>query len=90
MIMEKKKIFIIKRHNNYLFLFIILLVIIKMKVKIFDESHESDLEEDINKFISDKKPNIIDIKYSVSSSAYADEQIYCFSALIIYKEVQKN
>ena len=56
-----------------------------MKVKIFDESHESDLEDDIDKFIEEKDPNIIDIKYSVSSSIYQEEQIYCFSALIIYK-----
>lgn len=56
-----------------------------MKVKIFDESHEKDLEDAINKFLEEKKPNIIDIKYSVSNSLYADEQIYCFSALMIYK-----
>ena len=57
-----------------------------MKIKIFDESHESDLEEDINKFIQEKEPDIIDIKYSVSNSIYSEEQIYCFSALIMYKE----
>ena len=56
-----------------------------MKVKIFDESHENDLEEDINKFIEEKNPNIIDIKYSVSTSVYSEEQLYCFSALIMYK-----
>ena len=56
-----------------------------MKVKLFDESHEQDLEDAINKFITEKKPNIIDIKFSVSSSIYAEEQIYCFSALIMYK-----
>lgn len=57
-----------------------------MKVKIFDESHESDLEEDINKFIEEKEPDIIDIKYSVSTSVYSDEQLYCFSALIMYQD----
>ena len=57
-----------------------------MKIKIFDESHEQDLEDDINNLIKEKKPNIIDIKYSISNSVYAEEQIYCFSALIIYKE----
>lgn len=56
-----------------------------MKVKLFDESHEKDLEESINKFIEEKKPNIIDIKFAVSSSIYAEEQIYCFSAMLIYK-----
>ena len=57
-----------------------------MKVRVFDESHEKDLEEDINEFIKEKDPDIIDIKYSVSNSIYSEEQIYCFSALIMYKE----
>ena len=54
-----------------------------MKVKIFDEDHEEDLESKINDFIEDKE--IIDIKYSVSVSIFSEEQIYCFSALILYK-----
>lgn len=57
-----------------------------MKVKIFDESHETDLEEDINKFIKEEEPDIIDIKYSISNSIYSEEQLYCFSAMIIYNE----
>ena len=56
-----------------------------MKIKLFDESHEKDLEDDITKFIAEKKPSIIDIKFAVSCSIYAEEQIYCFSALIMYK-----
>ncbi len=56
-----------------------------MKIKIFDESHEKDLEEDINKFIIEKEIEIIDIKYAVSASIYGEEQIYCFSALLMYK-----
>ena len=54
-----------------------------MKVKIFDEDHEEDLENKINDFIEGKE--IIDIKYSVSVSVFSEEQIYCFSALIMYK-----
>ncbi len=57
-----------------------------MNVKIFDESHEKDLESAINKFIIDENPDIIDIKFSVSNSIYGEEQIYCFSALILYKK----
>lgn len=57
-----------------------------MKVKVFDESHEKDLEEEINKFISENDIEIIDIKYSVSTSLFSEEQIYCFSALIMYKK----
>ena len=55
-----------------------------MKVRIFDESHESDLEERINEFLSEHK-DIIDIKYQVSITMFSEEQIYCFSALIMYK-----
>lgn len=55
-----------------------------MKVKIFDESHEKDLEEKINDFLKEHK-NIIDIKYQVSITMFSEEQIYCFSALIMYK-----
>lgn len=57
-----------------------------MKVKVFDESHEEDLEDDINKFIKEEEPDIIDIKFSVSNSIYSEEQLYCFSALIMYNE----
>ena len=56
-----------------------------MKVRIFDESHEKDLEDEINKFLNEEDVNIIDIKYSVSNSIYSEEQIYCFSAMILYK-----
>lgn len=55
-----------------------------MKVKIFDESHEKDLEESINDFISEKNCDIIDIKYQVAISLLGEEQIYCFSAMIVY------
>ncbi len=68
----------------FLFFSILILVII-MKVKIFDESHEKDLEDEINKFLSEEDINLIDIKYSVSNSIYSEEQIYCFSAMILYK-----
>ena len=53
-----------------------------MKVKIFDCDHELDLEEEINKFIKDKE--IIDIKYSVAIEAVGEDQIYCYTALIVY------
>ena len=85
MIQEKKKKYIIKRHNIFLF-FIIIYMGDKMKVKVFDESHEKDLEDAINNYIKEKDiKNIIDIKYSVSASIYGEEQIYCFSALLMYK-----
>lgn len=55
------------------------------KVKIFDESHEKDLETKINTFLSSiKEKDIIDIKYEVSITMFSEEQIYCFSAMIVY------
>ena len=56
-----------------------------MKVKVFDEGHEKDLENAINNFINETNPEIIDIKFSVSIGVFSEEQIYCFSALIVYR-----
>lgn len=56
-----------------------------MCVKIFDESHEKDLEYDINEFLSNLSGRVIDIKFSVSNGIYGEEQIYCFSAMILYE-----
>lgn len=56
-----------------------------MKIKIFDEEDEGDLEEDINGFVTDSI-DVIDIKYQVAVSIFSEEQVYCFSAMIIYKE----
>lgn len=55
-----------------------------MKVKIFDENHEKDLENSVNLFLSTINSDIIDIKYQVSISIFGEEQVYCFSAMIIY------
>lgn len=55
-----------------------------MRVKVFDESHEKDLERSINAFLSSTTSDIIDIKYSVAIFVSGEEQIYCFSALIFY------
>lgn len=56
-----------------------------MKVKLFDESHELDLEKSINDFLSSKDIDLMDIKYEVAINVCGEEQIYCFSAMIIYK-----
>ncbi len=56
-----------------------------MKVKLFDESHELDLEKSINKFLSGKEIELIDIKYEVAIATIGNDQIYCFSAMIIYR-----
>ena len=58
-----------------------------MKVKVFDEAHEKDLEDKINNFLDelDEEKEVIDIKYEVSISVFSEEQIYCFSAMVLYK-----
>lgn len=55
-----------------------------MKVKIFDESHEKDLEAQVNNFLSTLSGDVIDIKFSTAISMFGEEQIYCFTAMIIY------
>lgn len=56
-----------------------------MKVKLFDEEHELDLEEKINDFLENNKVCVLDIKYSLHCFSTSDTQIYCFSAMIIYE-----
>lgn len=54
-----------------------------MKVKLFDEAHELDLEKAINEFL-ENNIEVIDIKYQVAIGVFSEEQIYCYSAMIIY------
>lgn len=61
-----------------------MITVMKMKVKVFDENHESDLEKAINKFLAEEDIDVIDIKYQVAVSIFSEEQIFCFSAMIIY------
>jgi len=56
-----------------------------MKVKVFDEGHEKDLEKAINDFIEEDEPEIFDIHFSVSTGVFSEEQVFCFSALIVYR-----
>ena len=57
-----------------------------MKVKLFDENHELDLEKSINKFLKEKDVEVFDIKYQVALSIVGEEQIFCFSAMVIYDD----
>ena len=57
-----------------------------MKVKVIDENHEKDLENSVNEFLEHLEGQVIDIKFSVSASIFAEEQVYCFSAMILYKK----
>jgi hypothetical protein len=59
-----------------------------IQVKLFDREHEKDLENEMNRFLKglDEK-KLLDIKYNVAALPEDEEedQIYCFSAMIIYK-----
>ncbi len=60
-----------------------------MKVKLFDCEDETDLEEDINAFLQNNPVKIIDIKYQVAMGIFSEEQVYCFSAMILYEDRKK-
>ena len=55
-----------------------------MQVKLFDESHEKDLEKQLNDFLEKLDGELIDIKYQVAFDFLGEEQIYCFSAMVVY------
>lgn len=62
------------------------MLVIKLKVKLFDEAHEVDLENSINSYLSNNEDiEVVDIKFSVSCSIFGEDQIYCFSAMILYR-----
>ena len=55
-----------------------------MKVKIIDENHELDLQDSINDFLDNNDIDLLDIKYCVAFCVNGEEQLYSFSAMIIY------
>ena len=59
------------------------MVFYKYRVEYTYESHELDLEKAINCFIS-TGVEIIDIKFQTAIQIVGEDQIYCFSALIMY------
>jgi hypothetical protein len=59
-----------------------------IQVKLFDREHEKDLEKEMNRFLKGiDEQELLDIKYNVAAMAedVEEEQIYCFSAMIIYR-----
>jgi hypothetical protein len=59
-----------------------------IQVRVFDHEHEKDLEKEMNRFLEklDEK-KLLDIKYNVAviPEEEDEEQIYCFSAMIVYR-----
>lgn len=60
-----------------------------MKVKLFDFEHELDLENAINEFLDNDDLELININYQVSHFFAGNEQLFSFSALILYKISEK-
>ncbi len=56
-----------------------------MKVKVFDEQHEDDLSAAMNEFIEENEVKIVDVRFSTSAFEAQGEQIFCFSALLLYE-----
>ena len=59
-----------------------------IQVKLFDREHEKDLEKEMNRFLKEiDEKSLLDIKYNVAAMPEEDEeeQIYCFSAMVIYR-----
>ena len=58
-----------------------------MEVEIFDFEHEIDLEKAINDFLLNNDIKLIDIKYQVSHFYALNEQVYSFTAMIIFERI---
>lgn len=62
-----------------------------MQVKLFDEEHELDLEADINQFLkSHPQVQVNAIHFSTCCAMQGEEQIFCFSAMIIYENKKED
>lgn len=61
-----------------------------IQVKLFDQEHEKDLEKEMNRFLEKlEEKKLLDIKYNIAAlpeDEESQEQIYCFSAMIIYSK----
>ncbi len=58
-----------------------------LKIKIYDCEDEKELEQKINNLIitlDNEDKEVIDIKYQSNCSIQDDEQVYIYSALVMY------
>ena len=58
-----------------------------MKIKLFDFEHEKDLEDAINEFLTEDI-KLVNILYQTSHFYAGNEQVFSFSALLMY-EIQE-
>lgn len=61
-------------------------VIAMLKVKVFDEEHELDLEDALNLFLADLAGQVLQISYQVALCMNGKEMEYCYSALVFYQD----
>ena len=57
-----------------------------IKVKIFDENHEKDLEKKVNLFLCNSEIDVVDIQFRTAISIFGEDKIYCFSAMVVYRQ----
>ncbi len=58
-----------------------------MKVKMFDCTHELDLEDEINDFFAENPYiDVIQIEYQTHSFLEVNQTMFSFSAMIVYLE----
>lgn len=56
-----------------------------VQIKVFDEEHEDDLTEVVNSWLQEHADiRLLDIKFSTAVSDFEEEQIFCFSAMVIF------
>lgn len=56
-----------------------------VQIKVFDEEHEDDLSDSVNAFLKEHDDvTIRDIRFSTALDVSGEEQIYCFSAMVIF------
>ena len=59
-----------------------------MNVKMFDFEHEIDLENAINDFLKTENIKIINIYYQACHFYAGNEQVFSFSALLLYQKTE--
>lgn len=60
------------------------------QVAVFDEEHEDDLMDAVNTFfVLHPSLTLCDVKFSTAIAVSEEEQIYCFSAMVIYMDKEE-
>lgn len=58
-----------------------------IQVQVFDEEHEEDLTETLNEFLAGlAETDLIEVKFSTAICCDGTQQLYCFSAMVIYRD----